>query len=351
MPTVCLKVQVSPLDKVMSQFDQIMVYRTTTLDASGNPTGFAEITTSSTRIPIVANVASYTYVDTSAPADPSTAWYAVEYRNSSSGSTSGLGVPSQGIVNAALDVLSVEELKTNFLFGIDLTDDAGDPYPDSLFAFYIESAVSQVEAHFDVILKPTVITEETHDFYKRDWDEYVLTQLDYTPVASVQRVRLVLPQEVTVIEFEPSALQVDHNAGTLEVVPGTGQITLGQTGAFLPVIFGGRDYLPRAVRVDYTAGFSDKIVRGRDGRVPAMLREYAGMLAAEGPLGIAGDLLVGAGIASQSIALDGLSQSINTTSSATNSGYGARILQFQKRRKEMKEAIQRAFQPPAMVVV
>lgn len=350
MPTVCLKVQVTPLEKVRSLFDQILVYRTTTLDVSGNPTNFVELTTVSTRIPIVANVATYTYIDASAPADPSTAWYTIQYRNSGSGDLSGQSPPSQGVANPALDILSVEELRTNFLFGVDLTDDAGTPYPDSLFAFYIESAVSRVEADFDLILKPTVIPEEAHDFHKKDYDKYVLFQLDYRPIVEVQSVRLVLPTNVQVISYNPESFNIDYNAGTVEIVPGSGQITLGQTGAFLPLVFGGQDYLPRAIRVNYTAGFSDRIVRGRDGRIPGLIREYIGMLAAEGPLGIAGDLLGGAGIASQSISLDGLAQSFNTTSSATNSGYGARIIQYQKQRKEARTIIRRAFQPHAMVV-
>jgi len=52
---------------------------------------------------------------------------------------------------------------------------------------------------------------------------------------------------------------------------------------------------------------------------------------------VLGDLISGAGIAAKSLSIDGLSQSISTTSSATNSGYGARILSYQKRiTKELK---------------
>ena len=60
------------------------------------------------------------------------------------------------------------------------------------------------------------------------------------------------------------------------------------------------------------------------------LINLVGKLATFGPLGIAGDLILGAGIAAQSLGVDGLSQSISSTSSATNAGYGARILQYSK---------------------
>ena len=72
--------------------------------------------------------------------------------------------------------------------------------------------------------------------------------------------------------------------------------------------------------------------------MPMDLINLTGKLASFGPLGIAGDLILGAGIASQSIGVDGLSQSISSPSSATNAGYGARIIQYQK---EIKEAIPR----------
>ena len=64
--------------------------------------------------------------------------------------------------------------------------------------------------------------------------------------------------------------------------------------------------------------------------LPMDLINIMGMMACFGPLGIAGDLILGAGIAAQSLGIDGLSQSISSTASATNSGYGARIIQYQK---------------------
>ena len=57
-------------------------------------------------------------------------------------------------------------------------------------------------------------------------------------------------------------------------------------------------------------------------------------MASLGPLNIAGDLLGGAGVASQSLSIDGLSQSIATTSSATNAGYGARIINYERQIKD-----------------
>jgi hypothetical protein len=60
-------------------------------------------------------------------------------------------------------------------------------------------------------------------------------------------------------------------------------------------------------------------------RVQSPILEYAGILAARNILITAGDLVIGAGVASFSRSIDGLSQSIGTTASAENSAYSARI--------------------------
>lgn len=72
--------------------------------------------------------------------------------------------------------------------------------------------------------------------------------------------------------------------------------------------------------------------------MPMDLINLTGKLASFGPLGIAGDLILGAGIANQSLSVDGLSQSIGSTSSATNAGYGARLVQYER---EIKDTVKR----------
>ena len=85
--------------------------------------------------------------------------------------------------------------------------------------------------------------------------------------------------------------------------------------------------------------------------MPMDLINLTGKLATFGPLGIAGDLILGAGIAAQSIGVDGLSQSISSTSSATNAGYGARIIQYQKEIAETVKRLKLVYDEIRMVVV
>ena len=66
---------------------------------------------------------------------------------------------------------------------------------------------------------------------------------------------------------------------------------------------------------------------------------------------IAGDLILGAGIARQSLSIDGLAQQIDSTSSATNSGYGARIINYNKEIKETLERLQGTYKRINFTVV
>jgi len=63
------------------------------------------------------------------------------------------------------------------------------------------------------------------------------------------------------------------------------------------------------------------------------------LLSAMLPLNIAGDLLLGAGIASQSISIDGLSQAVASTASATSAGYGARLINFNSELKTVMKSL------------
>ena len=100
--------------------------------------------------------------------------------------------------------------------------------------------------------------------------------------------------------------------------------------------------IPDFFRISYTAGLDP---------VPANIKDLVGKIASFGPLNIAGDLLGGAGIASQSISIDGLSQTFNTTSSATNAGYGARLLNYQREIKDVVPELRRYYKGLRLMVV
>ena len=340
MATIKVKMVVSNLSNVMLVFDKLKVYRSTT----GATGAYSEITTVPTRPTLQSNIMVYEHIDLSGDPDY---WYKSSYFSSVSSQESEKSDAQQGEGDTALDIISVDALKTNYLFGLDLTDDDGTPYPNSMYEYFIMSAVSWLEKRLDLPIRVKNITEERHDYYREDYKQYIWMKLLESPVISVEAVRLVLPGEQVVQNFDSEWFQLEKHSGQLQLVPGTGSagsVLLGAAGAYISMIYRNNRFIPGAFRVDYTAGFAP-------GEVPHDIIDLIGKKASFGPLNIAGDLLGGAGIASQSISIDGLSQSFNTTSSATNAGYGARLLQYGKEIKEVLAMLERYYKGIRLAVI
>lgn len=233
-------------------------------------------------------------------------------------------------------MITAKEVREIFLFGVDLSDDNGNEMSDRLIEFYIRSAQDWLEKKIPGISLCPKQKEEWHDYRLGDYVSYNFIKLFRYPLVSVESVAVQFPLSENILEFDPSWYRAESVGSQINLFPTQGtfsSIILSQGGSYLPLVYSGIEYVPHMLRVTYTAGF-------KKGEIPPMLKELVGMKAAMGPLNIAGDLIAGAGVASKSISLDGLSQSVSTTSSATNSGYGARIGQYEKQIKDQLVGLQ-----------
>lgn len=328
MAVVSLPIVVSNIVDVMTLFNRIKVYRSTT----GTLGPYVELTTAATRIALQADETVYNFVDTDGDDDY---YYKTSFFHSGTGIESSLSDPMQGSGDPALDVISVEELKNHYLFGVSLIDGQGQPFPDSLYQWYIKSAVSWVERMIDVPLRPLVIEDEKQDYDQNQYEKNIWIQLDHYPVISVEAIRMVIPPKQTAINFDMDWVELDEVSGTINIIPGASQILLGSASVWVPTLMT-RRFLMNVWHIDYTAGF-------QKGQVPYDIRDLVGKVAALGPLNIAGDLVFGAGLAAQSVNVDGLMTSIQTTQSPTNAGYGARILEYWREIKQQWPIIRRHY--------
>lgn len=341
MAQITVRISVSDPDGVMaSGYDQIQVHRSVT----GKFGNYVEITTArppesaTSRVLLVAKKLCYQYLDDCGDFDY---WYKVRYYNSTTLAVSSFSEPIQGDADSALDVLSVEDFLTNFMFGVDLTDDEGQPYPDSLHEFYIKSAVSFLEQKLDLPIRPTRYVER-HDFIYEEFRQNLAFFLDHYPVLDIEAVTLQLPGAAPAL-FDPSWYYIQKEFGHLNLIPGLGNVgipLLGASAGYWPPFathYRTNRFIPNVFEVKYTAGFSGGCAGGRG--VPDNIRELVGKIAAMGPLNIAGDLVAGAGLSSTSLSIDGLSQGITTTNSSTNAGYGARLIMYRKEIKDQVDVI------------
>lgn len=248
--------------------------------------------------------------------------------------------------------ITPDELRTDYLFGLGLTDDEDEPYPDSLYDRYIRAAVASLEGKLDILLAPRDFTgddAERHDWDREDAAQWSLLHLYHLPVIEVLRVRYMFPGGPEEgFEFPKSWIAIEKHSGRLTLRPGQGSITqwlLSFNGGNLALMnYGGASWFPELIRVDYRAGY-------RRDDIPADALHAIGMMASIPVLAIAGDLIAGAGVASKSLSIDGLSQSIATTSSATNSGYGARIIEYRNELKTLVPDLRSRLRGPIALVV
>jgi len=201
-----------------------------------------------------------------------------------------------------------------------------------MFEHYIKTAVSWVEQRLYLPLRPKRIDVEKHDFIREDYDKYIWLETDLFPVIDVEEIKLVLPGNQVVQNFTREWIHVTKESGQIQIVPGTGSagtILLGASGAWIPFIYGINRLIPDAFWIKYTAGFES-------GKIPYLLKDMVGKVASYGPLFLAGELLLGAGIVSSNVGIDGLSQSVGTMASPSGGAYSSRIKAYQE---EVKEAI------------
>lgn len=334
--TLVLKLDSGYAALVLDLYDQIQIYESSTRNGV-----YLEKSTPATRIELIDGQAFYNFTMSGvAPGK----WYRARYYNSVNLVQGPLGPPMKASAQAYANVITVEELKEIYLFGVNLTDDTGKPYSRDLFERYIKSALTETQRELDVSFAPTAQVE-SQDFVAADFVEWEFVLLDHIPVIAVDKVEHMLGQQV-LFSLPTNWYNLDTRSGQLRIIPQQGTLAavmLGALGNYIgPAIGATRDW-PGYIRVTYRHGF-------QLGQIPDDIKDMVGMKAALGPLNIAGDLIAGAGVASWSASMDGLSQSVSTTSSATNAGYGARIIQYQKQIDAMMKALKRYWQGVRMQV-
>lgn len=239
--------------------------------------------------------------------------------------------------------LSVSELVQTYLYGLDLTDPEGNPFPKALLVSYLNSSISFAESLFDITLAPKVIQGETHDYERGDYNNWGYIQLWKRPIRKVTSFQLMYGTRPS-MEIPLDWLKIDKNGGKIQLFPNSASAS-GMIITDGGIIFGLQrawSYAPQLWSIDYEAGMDE---------VPHHLKELIYKHASIGVLQVWGDLILGAGIASSSVSIDGLSQSIGTTQSAMYGGASARIDDYRKDIESLIPVIRQKYEGIRMVVV
>lgn len=237
-------------------------------------------------------------------------------------------------------ILSAEELKQKYLFGLPLEKD-GVAIPDDLFEWHIAAAKEQLESLLNIKFNRQVIKEQK-DFFHDDWVQWSYVKASYPVVYPIAlRGYLGTTKQVDYPREWLSARATSDGklySRILYMVPthssATSQNNMIFTGMAPNMNWfaskGGSGQIPSYWNMEYLTGFE---------KVPADIVHVIAMLASVQALAIVSDMMmgnnhqtgmqgtgVGWGINSKSISIDGLSQSVS--SGAMNGIFSARIKQY-----------------------
>lgn len=226
-------------------------------------------------------------------------------------------------------VLSASEFINLFFFGTPPIDINGDIMSDEAINFYIESAQLMVEHDLSIKLIRQSLMENP-DYSYDDWREWGYTPTVY-PVEKALSLNGYINTSLQVtypVEWLSAKRRTEkdlyhRNVSLVPVAGSIGSIT-GST-VFVGIVpyigwFGSKQ-VPNYWSLVYITGFQ---------KVPKVILEAIGKIAAISVFAILGDAVLGVGVASKSLSIDGLSQSVNTTASAMYSAFSARIGQYEK---------------------
>lgn len=241
-----------------------------------------------------------------------------------------------------LEGLTTNELLDMCFQGIDLKTYSGDAFTRSFLVGAINSAISTAEMTFDISLGIKDIEDEYHDVELGYFSSYSYTPLNIRPVREVTKVDYMFGNR-QLMRIPNDWVQIHSNAITIFPTSGILSMQMNNAGFILPYM-AHSNYLPNGIRVSYKAG-----IKKED--VPYNLIEYIFKTAANSIFEVWGDQIIGAGIASSSISLDGVSESIGTTQSAMYGGASARILEYRKDLDALTVALRRYFSKWNMAVL
>lgn len=237
-------------------------------------------------------------------------------------------------------LFSPSEIFALYLYGIKIQGGDGTSFSNDSMRYYIQAAQREVENFFNLKLVYQFIEEEKLTFYRADyWQNFPILFTNFPvnkPISLTGRFN-----QIEQISYPTQWLTNHQNSygmykRRVSIVPTGSAVATANAEVILSGLttqLGSQHFnmIPDYWDFQYTTGFQLD-------NLPMDLINLTGKLSTFGPLGIAGDLILGAGIASQSLGVDGLSQGISSTSSATNAGYGARLVQYER---EIKATVQR----------
>lgn len=267
--------------------------------------------------------------------------------------------------NITLESLGINiKLIKNELLGMnnDLVDPVtGEPYPDEFYNQMIDRAVAQAEKTFDVAILPRLQVDRL-DYHRNDFNAFAYMQTNYRPILNIKDLTLYYNNQ-NILRVPDEWIKVTNRTGQIQVSPSVLMQGLNTTinPTIYPIInspygmtpspYQETEFAPQMLGVTYVAGMMphpDGDARGvnRDYIIQPDMLSYIAKLAAIEILERYGRSVIGPGIASYNVSVDGISTGLDTTMSAENSATAGEIRNLQNDMKDVKKALEEFYGSP-----
>lgn len=215
-------------------------------------------------------------------------------------------------------LLTAQQLVNRFLAGIPLVSQIKNPITgkyhqitDEQIVDIINGAVSQIELDVGIDIFP-VRRQQKFPFDRNEYDSWGFFQLPHRPCSSIEKLSIVPADGSEIYQVPQNWIETANLIhGQLNIIP-IGIATVNQgligsgyhSGAFFLTVLQFNTWVPAFWQIEATYGYPD-------GKVPRVVNEAIGALAAKEILGMLGATFAKA--QSYSLGIDGMSQSISNS--------------------------------------
>ncbi|UKM96608.1 hypothetical protein [Brochothrix phage ADU4] len=235
--------------------------------------------------------------------------------------------------------ITADQVKAQ-MFGIPVVDpNTGEELGDDYYNTAIHAVVSNIEKTLSICILPRMELE-MKDYYATD----NILKLRKRPVLQVEQFNVQTPNMVSV-NYPDNWWRVSCLSGSLEIQPSVGALTqtirypygdmdgrqpLSFFGGYSPYETGRQNYSSQRFKVGYVAGLlpPERLGVSREWEMHPDLLFLILKASAIHVLEVWGRLIIGPGIASSTLDIDGIMERIDTTQSAMYGGASADILQL-----------------------
>lgn len=240
-------------------------------------------------------------------------------------------------------IMSPSELLELYFWGIPLCTQEGKELSNQIIKQKILDAQNAMEGWLGVKLLPGIVVETKH-FIRKEYQDWSFLKMTYQVVKGLALegylnniLQLTMPEHWMSVKKSDDGRSIFRN---IFIIPNTGGIVVHTGASFSGLTpqlnWFGNKTVPNYWKIKYRTGFDDP-------EQISDLYDFIGKMAAVPLLTMLGDVLLGIGLSSQSLSIDGLSQSLSILKSQQGGIFAARINQYLSELKDNLTRVQSSY--------